>query len=375
MQPQSPRRTVLTPLACLARPGLALLLAGLAFACAAPGPEASTVANPTESAVVLAPTIDRAHDIVLVLHGGAGTLERDAMSAELEADYRATLTAALRAGAAALRVEGAPPDAGVVAAIRLLEDSPLFNAGRGAVLTHERRHELDASLMLGAGPRAGAVAGVTTVRHPIELARAVMERTEHVMLAGPAADAFAATLATFGLELVENSWFTTEGRVRSLDRALEDEAQSKAAEPSASQSPVYLGTVGCVARDTAGHLAAGTSTGGMTNKRHGRVGDSPIIGAGTWADDRTLGLSCTGHGEFFIRGAVAHDVHARMRYGGAGATQASRGTLAELSARGGEGGWVALTPAGEAVAAFNSAGMYRGWIDSQGRVTVRIWQD
>lgn len=321
--------------------------------------------------------VDVARDVVLAVHGGAGTLDRAETSPELEAELRATLTAALRAGHAAL-ADDAPAVEAVVAAVRVLEDSPLFNAGRGAVLTHERRHELDASLMVGEGTsvRAGAVAGVTTVRHPIELARAVMERTPHVLLAGPGADRFAADL---GLELVPNDWFTTERRREQLERALDEEARHTSAlpggAPAARPGREYFGTVGCVARDARGGLAAGTSTGGMTNKRFGRVGDSPILGAGTWADARTVAVSCTGHGEYFLRGAVAHDVHGRMLHGSQPLDEAVSGTLAELTERGGEGGWIALTPAGDAAAPFNSPGMYRGWIDAEGRVTVRIWRD
>jgi len=195
-----------------------------------------------------------------------------------------------------------------------------------------------------------------------------------VMLAGQAADGLAASLGSGRIELVRNDWFTTPHRVEQLNKALAAEARrtSFASDPKDDHRP-YFGTVGAVARDDAGRLAAGTSTGGMTNKRFGRVGDSPIIGAGTWADDRTVGVSCTGHGEYFIRGAVAHDVHARMLHGGQDLSAAAAGTLAELTGRGGEGGWIALTPAGEALASFNTPGMYRGWIDAAGRVTVRIW--
>jgi beta-aspartyl-peptidase (threonine type) len=361
------------------RAGVATAL--LALGCVSPdGDERGApqrISSPTPAAdaatAPLTGTLDLADDIVLAVHGGAGTLDRAEMSPELEAELRATLTAALQAGHAALAGD-APAVEGVLAAVRLLEDSPLFNAGRGAVLTHERRHELDASLMLSSDgvPSAGAVAGVTTVRHPIELARAVLERTPHVLLAGPGADQFAADL---GLELVPNSWFTTERRVEQLERALAEEARSTSALEAPRIGGAYFGTVGCVARDGRGGLAAGTSTGGMTNKRFGRVGDSPILGAGTWADTRTAAVSCTGHGEFFLRGAVAHDVHGRMLHGGQGLAEAAQGTLAELTERGGEGGWIALTAAGDAAAPFNSSGMYRGWIDAAGRVTVRIWRD
>ncbi len=346
-------------------PYLPLLLLLPLGACAAP-----KAASASAESAPLAQVVDTARDIVLVVHGGAGTLDRAAMGPELEREFRATLTAALEAGYAAL-AGGAPAVEGVLAAVALLEDSPLFNAGRGAVLTHERRHELDASLMVSVDgvPQAGAVAGVTTVRNPLALARAVMERTPHVLLTGAGAERFADET---GVERVENGWFTTPRRVEQLERALAEDA--RAAAPRTAANP-YFGTVGCVARGAAGDLAAGTSTGGMTNKRFGRVGDSPVLGAGTWADSRTAAVSCTGHGEYFLRGAVAHDVHARMRYGRASVAEASAATLADLSALGGEGGWIALTAAGDAAAPYNSGGMYRGWIDSEGRVTVRIWAD
>ncbi len=373
-----PRRNALLPTAWLACLAAALAVAGCASHAGAPTP-AATPAEPLAGGAPptagLLANLDRADGVVLVLHGGVGTVERDELTPALEAELRGTLEEALRAGHRTYKTPGAAPERVVIDAVRVLEDSPLFNAGRGAVLTHERRHELDASLMVGAGPRAGAVAGVTAVRHPIELAARVMDTTPHVFFAGPAADAFAASLAGEGLELVPNSWFTIPRRVEQLDRALADEARRTSAVAEPGRPRVYLGTVGAVARDAAGRLAAGTSTGGMTNKRHGRVGDSPVIGAGTWADDRTVGVSCTGHGEFFIRGAVAHDVHARMLHGGQDLAAACQGTLAELSGRGGEGGFIALTPAGAAAAAFNTPGMYRGWIDAEGRVSVRIFED
>lgn len=295
--------------------------------------------------------------VVVAIHGGAGTIRRANMTPELEAAYRAELEASLRAGHAVIQAGGSALDA-VEAALLPLEDSPLFNAGRGAVFTAEARHELDASVMDGATGRAGAVAGVSTVRNPIRAARAVMEASPHVLLSGDGADAFAREQ---GLEQVQNSHFSTERRREALRRA---------------QADAKHGTVGCVALDQQGHLAAGTSTGGMTNKRWGRIGDSPVIGAGTWADDATCAVSSTGWGEFFLRGAVAHDIHARMAYQGLSLAEAGRAVILEdLTAAGGTGGVIALDREGRVAAPFNTPGMYRGWIDAQGRVTVRIYGD
>jgi len=295
--------------------------------------------------------------VVVAIHGGAGTIRRADMTPELEAAYRAELEAALRAGYAVVQAGGSALDA-VEAAILPMEDSPLFNAGRGAVFTADERHELDASVMDGATGRAGAVAGVRSVRHPIRAARAVMEASPHVMLSGTGADAFAREQ---GLELVQNSYFSTPRRREALRRA---------------QADAKHGTVGCVALDQDGHLAAGTSTGGMTNKRWGRIGDSPVIGAGTWADDATCAVSSTGWGEYFIRGAVAHDIHARMAYQGLSLAAAGRAVVLEdLTAAGGTGGVIALDRSGRVAAPFNTAGMYRGWIDARGGVTVQLYGD
>ena len=355
-------------------PSLALLLLACGFTgCAATDPSGRD-SGPTGAPSNPQP-VDTAEGIVLAIHGGAGTINRESMGAEREAQYRAALTQALIAGHGVL-MEGGEPAAAVVATIQIMEDSPLFNSGRGAVLTHDGSHALDASIMVGThatiGVAAGAVAGVSNTRHPIALARAVMEHSPHVILSGSGADEFSMEQ---GLEQVPNSWFRTPGRARQLERAhARENGQAAAAGVPDQAFPFpYLGTVGCVARDKAGHLAAGTSTGGMTNKRWGRIGDSPIVGAGTWADDRTCAVSCTGHGEFYIRGAIAHDVHARMLYRGQDLPQASGAALAELTSRGGTGGWIALTPGGTVAAPFNTSGMYRGWIDAQGRVTIKIW--
>lgn len=308
--------------------------------------------------------------VVLAIHGGAGTILRERMTPELDREYRTAIAGALLAGHQVLAAGGRAEEA-VVAAIRPLEDSPLFNAGRGAVLNDDGAVELDASIMVGRSGMAGAVAGVTRARHPIEAAARVMTETEHVLLAGRGADRF---IAEQGLELAAPEWFVTPHRELQL-RQLQAEDVSQVA-PAGPGSGHKFGTVGCVALDTAGHLAAGTSTGGMARKAWGRVGDSPVIGAGTWAADETCAVSCTGHGEFFIRKAIAHQIHARMLHGGAGIEQAARGAVLEdLPEGGGSGGCVALDARGRFVAPFTTPGMYRGWIDAEGRVTVRIHGD
>ncbi len=309
--------------------------------------------------------------IAIAVHGGAGTLVRAEMTPELEAAYRAALETALRAGHAVLAEGGSALDA-VVAAVVILEDSPLFNAGRGAVFTHEGAHELDASLMDGAAGRAGAVAGVRTVKNPILLARAVLERSPHVLLASDGAEAFA---SEHGLERVENSHFSTPRRRAELDRALAREAGGDRASHG-ERDPLEtsrFGTVGAVALDARGRLAAATSTGGMTNKRWGRVGDSPLIGAGTFADARCA-VSCTGHGEFFIRGVAAHDLAARIKYAGLSVTEAAHAVVHEsLAPAGGRGGLIAIDAAGAIALPFNTAGMYRGAIHPDGRVEIAIF--
>jgi beta-aspartyl-peptidase (threonine type) len=305
----------------------------------------------------------------LVIHGGAGTIRRADVTPEKEAEYTERLTAALAAGHELLGANGSALDA-VEAVIRLLEDSPLFNAGKGAVFTAARRNELDASIMDGAALEAGAVAGVTTVRNPISAARAVMERTPHVLLSGPGAEAFAAEA---GLEIVDPSYFATERRLRALERAQERETEESAR--ASGEPDRYLGTVGAVALDRQGRIAAGTSTGGMTNKRHGRIGDSPIIGAGTYANAE-CGVSATGHGEYFIRHAVAFDICARATYEGRTAGEAAHHVIHEvLAPRGGSGGVITLDRQGRHAAAFNTDGMYRGWIGVDGEPHVAMFAD
>lgn len=311
---------------------------------------------------------------MLVIHGGAGTIRKENMTADLERQYREKLAEALEAGHAVLASGGPALDA-VEASIRIMEDSPLFNAGKGAVFTHEGRNELDASIMEGKTRRAGAVAGVTIVRHPISAARAVMERTRHVLLTGRGAELLA---TRSGLEIVDPSYFWTERRWKALQNELvkEDDATGSAAEVDSEPVAEKYGTVGAVALDRAGNLAAGTSTGGTTNKRWGRVGDSPIIGAGTWADNETCAVSSTGDGEYFIRAAAAHDVAARMKYGGFSVREAADAVIHEtVPALGGGGGMIALDARGNFAMPFNTAGMYRGWIGADGKPHVALYGD
>jgi beta-aspartyl-peptidase (threonine type) len=286
----------------------------------------------------------------MAIHGGAGTLPRTEMGSEQELLYRAGLAAALDAGFAVLQAGGTSLDA-VTHAVMALEDNPLFNAGRGAVFTHDGRNELDAAIMNGGTLEAGAICGVTHVRNPIALARAVMEHSDYVMLSGAGAEEFALSR---GMELVPQSYFYTPERFRQLERIRSGDAGLSALTIS------HVGTVGAVAVDAGGKLAAATSTGGMTDKRYNRIGDSPIIGAGTYADDRSCAVSATGHGEMFIRAAVAHDICSRMRFGGRSLQTAVREVvLEELPALRGEGGVVAIDRAGDIVMEFNSEGMFR----------------
>ena len=305
--------------------------------------------------------------VAIALHGGAGTIERGTMSEELEATYRALLDDAITRGFEKLR-KGEPGLDVVVSIIQLMEDSPLFNAGRGAVYTWEGTHELDASIMHGENLDAGAVAGISTVKSPIALARAVMEDSPHVMLSGAGAEAFAHEQ---GFEVIPPEYFATDRRREALDAyKVNEQAGLK---PEADHK---FGTVGVVVLDAAGNLVAGTSTGGMTGKRWGRIGDSPVIGAGTYADNRSCAVSATGHGEYFIRHTVARGICARVEYGGATLeTAATSVVMDELVAAGGEGGIVAVDPTGEVTLIFNTAGMYRASINASGEKTVGIYSD
>jgi beta-aspartyl-peptidase (threonine type) len=325
----------------------------------------------------------------LAIHGGVGTLSREAMTPALEAEYRETLADSLLAGRAALDAGGTSIDA-VVAAVQVMEDAPIFNAGRGSNFDERGIVTMDACIMDGATLNAGAVAGVTDVRSPVELARLVMERSEHLMLIGEGAEAFARQQ---GVPVTENTFFHTERRWNELLRAREqgrsrpnvlgdgeDAVTRRGATVreigGAADAEDRSGTVGAVALDASGLLAAATSTGGMANKTWGRVGDSPIIGAGTYASPRCA-VSCTGWGEYFIRNAIAYDVDARMKYGGATLTDAVHAVLWDVLAAQvpRSGGMCALDAEGAVELGFNTPGMYRGWIGEDGRPYVAIWEE
>jgi L-asparaginase / beta-aspartyl-peptidase len=294
---------------------------------------------------------------VIAIHGGAGTIRRGETTATETRHYRATLEQALRAGYTILKAGGSSLDA-VVAAVVVMEDSPLFNAGRGAVYNAAVEHELDAAVMEGATLRAGAVTCVRRIRNPVLAARAVMERSPHVLLADVGAERFARRQ---GLLMVPTAYFGTRGRLLALRKAQRNEAEKH-------------GTVGAVALDSSGSLAAATSTGGYTGKLPGRVGDSPIIGAGTYADDGTCAVSCTGHGELFMRAVLAYDVSARMRYHDRPLVRAAEEALRSLARLGGTGGLVAVDRRGNIAMPFSSQGMYRASVDRNGRRRVAIYR-
>jgi beta-aspartyl-peptidase (threonine type) len=299
----------------------------------------------------------------IAVHGGAGTLSRRDTSAEQEQAYRVGLSEALDAGYAMLERGAASLDA-AIAAVCVLEDNPLFNAGRGAVLTRDGAAELDASVMDGRTLKAGAVTGLKHVKNPIALARRVMDHSPHVMLVGAGAEEFARLQ---GVELVSNEYFRTEVRQAQLHRLLDGSAEKE-------NDLVAFGTVGAVALDAAGNVAAATSTGGMTGKRWGRVGDSPIIGAGTYASNASCAVSATGHGEYFIRSVVAHDICAQVEYLKLPLVKAVDNVLAKMKALGGNGGVIAVDPRGEIVLEFNSGGMFRGQRTSTGKNEVALYR-
>ena len=325
------------------------------------------------------------HKWAVVLHGGAGVIERATMDPKTEAAYRASLKQATEAAAQVLEKGGTAIDA-IEAAIRILEDDPLFNAGRGAVFTAEGKNELDSAIMDGATLKAGSVAGVTRTRHPISLARAVMEKSPHVMMIGSGADAFAAQA---GLEQVEPSYFFTERRWQSLEKQLMKEGRPMPARPAGAPAPPAVpvaeiesadahrfGTVGVVALDKQGNIAAGTSTGGTQGKRWGRVGDSPIIGAGTYASNKSCAVSATGTGEYFIRLTVAREVCALVQYKGLKLQQAADEVIHEqLEALHGDGGLIAITPDGQMAWSFNTPGMYRARIAEGGKLEIGVYKD
>ncbi len=318
------------------------------------------------AAALMAAIPTQAADWSLVIHGGAGVMARDHMSPAQEAEYKAALTAALDTGARVLEKGGSAVDA-VEATVRVMEDDPHFNAGRGAVFTADGTNELDAAIMDGATRKAGAVAGVTRTKNPVSLARAVMEHSPHVMLARDGADAFSREQ---GLEQVDPAYFRTEPRWQQL-------LDMRAAAAKGAQlfdKNLKYGTVGAVARDQAGHVAAATSTGGLTGKRWGRIGDSPIIGAGTYADDRACAVSATGSGEYFIREGVAHEICARVRMLGESVQQAADFVVQkELKAMGGDGGVIVVGPKGDMGWSFNTPGMYRGRVSASTKAVVAVF--
>ena len=315
-------------------------------------------------ALLMSAAADPAPNWSLVIHGGAGVIERERLTPEQDRAIRAALAQALDAGRAVLAKGGPAVDA-VEAAVKVLEDDPHFNAGRGAVFTYEGTNELDAAIMDGRDRSAGAVAGVTRTRHPISLARKVKEASPHVFLIGAGADTFSREQ---GLEQVDPSWFATPERRRQLD-------ELKARRVGWFDVDMKYGTVGAVARDAKGHVAAATSTGGVTGKRWGRVGDSPLIGAGTYADDRACAVSATGSGEYFIREGVAHEICARVRFAGEGLQQAADTVMATVKAMGGTGGVIVTGPKGDVAWSFNTPGMYRGVATAAGERKVAIYGD
>jgi beta-aspartyl-peptidase (threonine type) len=312
--------------------------------------------------------------IRLIIHGGAGAISRNRLTAEREQAYTQVLVQSLIAGYTVLKAGGSSVDA-VIAAIVAMEDSPLFNAGKGAVFTHTGCNELDASVMDGATRMAGAVAAVTTIRNPIRAAHAVMTKSAHVLLIGHGAETFAAEQ---GMEIVDPSYFHTQHRWDQLQKAIAKDRMmldhdSDPDIPSPTDMDEKRGTVGAVALDRYGNLAAGTSTGGLTNKRYGRVGDSPIIGAGTYADNRSVAVSATGTGEMFIRAAAAFNTAAQVQLLNTPIAEAADNTLAEIAAIGGDGGLIVLDTKGDHAMCFNTKGMYRGIIDNDGIARIGIF--
>lgn len=332
--------------------------------------EKEQVATPSEAEVK-----DTLPNFGIVIHGGAGTILKENMTDSLEQAYRAKLEEAIRRGHEILANGGTALEA-VQRTINIMEDSPLFNAGKGAVFTNAGTNELDASIMDGETLNAGAVAGVTTVKNPINLAYEVMVNSEHVMLGGKGAEEFAKQQ---GIEIVDPQYFFTENRYKSLQRIrdkekteLDHDGKTAFVDPFIKDSK--FGTVGCAALDKNGNLAAGTSTGGMTNKRWGRIGDAPIIGAGTYANNATCAVSSTGWGEFFIRGMVAHDISALMEYKGLSLQEAAREVIQEkIPALGGDGGIVAIDHEGNVAMEFNTAGMYRAKMNKDGELEIGIY--
>jgi beta-aspartyl-peptidase (threonine type) len=323
-------------------------------------------------------------EVVLAVHGGAGVLSKELLTPEIEREYRKTLEVALKAGHAQLQAENGTACDAVVAAIRILEDSPLFNAGKGSAFNRAGRNEMDASIMDGRTRKAGAVAGVTIVKNPITAARLVMEKSPHVLICGTGADAFARSA---GAEIVDPSYFYTDLRWKMLEEELRKKNLPIPAKPAGVQSseghsstsqPIppeahRFGTVGCVCLDHAGNLAAGTSTGGLTAKLPGRAGDSPLIGAGTFAANESCAVSATGDGEYFIRAVAAHDIASLVEYKGFSVAEASRTVIYEkIKPTGGEGGVLVLDRHGHLAMTYCTEGMYRGYVTKNGKIRVMI---
>ncbi|WP_299119467.1 isoaspartyl peptidase/L-asparaginase family protein [uncultured Tenacibaculum sp.] len=319
----------------------------------------------------------KTNEFAIVIHGGAGTILKKNMTPEKEAAYKAKLKEAITTGYNILKNGGTSLDA-VEKTIHIMENSPLFNAGKGAVFTHNETNEMDASIMNGNNLNAGAVAGVTDVKNPISAARKVMTNSNHVLLSGKGASIFAKEQ---GLEIVEPSYFFTEKRFKSLQKikekektALDHDTKSAFYDPEIKDSK--YGTVGCVALDKKGNITAGTSTGGMTNKRWNRIGDSPIIGSGTYANNKTCGVSSTGWGEYFIRAQVAYDISAQMEYQNKSLKEATKDVIQnKLTKLGGTGGVVALDKNGNMSFEFNTAGMYRASMDDKGELIIKIYKN
>lgn len=326
---------------------------------------------------VAAIAADRQPDapVAIAVHGGAGTINRDEMSAEREAEIRIVLEKALRAGHAVLAAGGSSVNA-VTAAVTTLEDSPLFNAGKGAVFNCAGKNELDAAIMNGATLDAGAVAGLRRTKNPVLLARLVLEKSPHVLLIGEGAESYG---AAHGIEMVDPTYFHTQERweqLKALQAREHVEGCGDAVAALGGFDPLSFGTVGAVALDAAGNLAAATSTGGMTNKRYGRVGDVPVIGAGTYADNATAAISATGHGEYFIRTVAAHSIASRMAFKGESVQQAADAVVMDLLKNmGGGGGVIAIDANGHIAMPFNTSGMYRGFIDVDGKMQTAIYHE
>lgn len=322
------------------------------------------------------PESPQTNDFAIIIHGGAGTILKKNMTPEKEKAYKAKLSEAIKVGHEILKNGGTSLEA-VEKTIHVMENSPLFNAGKGAVFTHEGANELDASIMDGKTLNAGAIAGVKDIKNPITAAKEVMLNSPHVMLAGAGASQFAKER---GLEIVDPKYFFTESRYKSLERVKDREKKKTASATTAFYDADIkdskFGTVGCVALDKNGNIAAGTSTGGMTNKRWNRIGDAPIIGAGTYANNASCGVSSTGWGEYFIRGMVAHDIAALMEYKGLSLKEATTEVIQKkLTNLGGTGGVVALDNKGNMSFEFNTAGMYRASMDDDGNLVVKIYKE